>query len=143
MRISLLIAALAVSLVAATGCSTAPALETGLRAAAAEGENFALSSIDSADGDAFLVVCPYESKESVSDRLGFAWTSAPDYAQSDDRQTVAIIGDGAVTSQAELARTEVDFCGSEPWELLPLETELTVTRADGVASVSPAGLVER
>jgi len=111
-------------------CTAAPSLESQLRAAvtAPTAETLMLSSLDAADGESFLVVCPYESKESVDDRLGFSWKHAPDYSKVDDRQTVAVIDNGAVVAHAEFGRGEVDFCTTDEWAVLPTGTELTVSR---------------
>lgn len=140
MNTRLSVATIALAALTLVGCSAAPTLETALvtSVAAAEGGPFTLSSVDEVTGEAFLVVCPYESKESVEERLGFAWPDAPDYAQADDRQTVAVIRGDEVLSSAELDRNEVDFCAAGSWTVLPVASELTVEKSGGIVQVSPA-----
>lgn len=134
-------AATALVLLALAGCASAgssdPADVGGqLRAALDDGQSaLVLSSLDAADGDEFLVVCPYESTGSVDERLGFAWDDAPDYSRTDDRQTLAFIRAGEVSSHAELSRDEVDFCSGGPWDALPIDSSLPVTRTGDVVRV--------
>ncbi|KQX07997.1 MULTISPECIES: hypothetical protein [unclassified Leifsonia] len=132
--------AIAASSFLLAGCAIAPSWESELTTAL-EGadDSIALSSVRGIDGSAFLVVCPYESVESITDRLGFTWPGAPDYSTRDDRQTIAIVGDEEVTSSAEIPRDKVDFCSATAWKALPLDTSLTVTRSADVVLVSPAG----
>jgi hypothetical protein len=140
MNTRLSVASIALAALTLAGCSAAPTLETALvtSVAAAEGGSFTLSSVDEVTGEAFLVVCPYESKESVEERLGFAWRDAPDYAQTDDRQTVATISGNEVLSSSELDRSEVDFCAAGSWSVLPVDSELTVEKSGDTVQVSPA-----
>ena len=140
MKIRLTVATFALAASTLAGCSVAPTFETAIVAsvAAAEGGLFTLSSLDEVKGEAFLVVCPYESPESVDERLGFSWRDAPDYAQSDDRQTVAIIRDDEVVSSAELDRMDVDFCAAGSWTLLPVTSELAVEKSGDTIQVSPS-----
>ena len=125
-------AAVVLSCVALAGCSVAPTLESQLTAALGEsGEGpIVLSSLDGASGEDFLVVCPYESKSSIEERLGFDWAKAPDYSQQDSKQAILFIDDGKVTSHAEMARDSIDFCGDGQWRALPTHTPLEVTRSD-------------
>lgn len=132
--------AIMLSLALLAGCTGTGSLESEIRSAVdrAEGGELVLSSLDAVDGTEFTVVCPYESRSSVDERLGFAWSEAPDYAQADDRQTVAVVRDGTVVSSAELARDSIDFCSDEPWPLAPIDTPLAVTRSGDLLTVAPA-----
>lgn len=125
-------AAVVVSCIALAGCSVAPTFESQLTASVGEfGEGpLVLSSLDGVSGDVFLVVCPYESKSSIEERLGFDWAGAPDYSQQDAKQTIVFIDDGKVTSHAEMARDSIDFCGDAQWPALPSDTPLEVARTD-------------
>ena len=125
-------AAVMVSCIALAGCSVAPTLESQLAAAVGEfGEGpLVLSSLDGASGDDFLVVCPYESKSSIEERLGFDWSKAPDYSQQDSKQAILFIDGEKVTSHAEMTRDSIDFCGDGQWPTLPTDTPLEVTRSD-------------
>ena len=140
MKTRITVATFALAALSLAGCSTASTFETAIVASvsAAEGGPFTLSSLDEVKGEAFLVVCPYESQESVDERLGFSWRDAPDYAQSDDRQTVAIIRGDDVVSSAELDRIDVDFCGAGSWTLLPVTSELAVEKSGDTIQVSPS-----
>lgn len=111
------------------GCSGAGSLASDLTATvdASAGGSFALADVAGVEGSGFLVVCPYESTDSIEERLGFAWDGAPDYSLADDRQTIAVIDAGEVSSSVELARAEVDFCSAGSWAVLPLDTRLAVS----------------
>ena len=135
-----LVAVIAASSFMLAGCAIAPSWESELNTALRESDGtIALSSLSAIEGSSFLVVCPYESVESISDRLGFTWAGAPDYSSRDDRQTVAIVGDQEVTSHAEIPRDEVDFCSDTDWRVLPVDTSLTVTRSADLIVVNPPG----
>jgi len=137
MRARLALAAVLGASLALAGCSASPSFESELRSAVStSGDTIQLSSLDTADGTSFLVVCPYESTDSVSERLGFDWPEAPDYSQVDDRQTVAIIDGGSVVSHAELSRTDADFCSVE-WDVLSTDEPLTVDRSRDVVTITP------
>lgn len=119
------------------GCSSSPSLGERIEKGVDAGdESFALAEVAPADATSFLVVCPYDSKQSVNDRLGFTWTDAPDLSQNDDRQVIALIEDRTVVSSAELSRDIVDFCSSDSWEVLPLDTELSVSTEGRTSVVS-------
>jgi hypothetical protein len=123
-----------------SGCSNASGLEAEMKAAVNGSDDaFSLESLDAVRGAEFLVVCPYESKASVQDRLGFEWGASPDYSQADDRQTIVIVDRGEVVSHAEVQRDEVDFCAGDGWRLLPVETGLEVARSGNTALVSKRG----
>ena len=130
-------ASLLIPLALLAGCSSSPSLgeqiEKGVGAA---GESFSLADVASADATSFLVVCPYDSQQSVSDRLGFTWADAPDLSQDDSRQVVALLDDLSVVSSAELPRDTVDFCSSDSWEVLPVDTELRVSTEGRTSVVS-------
>lgn len=114
-----------------TGCAAATSLGSELKTviAQSEGGGFQLSDLDTAKGSRFLVACPYESRASIEDRLGFSWSDAPDYSQSDDVQSIIITDENAVTSHTELARDAGDFCSDGQWELSPIDTNLSVARS--------------
>jgi len=133
-------AILSVSLLTLAGCAQASGLSSSIERAAGEADTtLVLSSLTSDDVTDFLVVCPYESADSVADRLGFAWPDGPDYEKNDDRQTIAFIDGDGIASHAELSRADVDFCGSGQWQATPVETPLTVSRtADGIQIGAPA-----
>ena len=119
------------------GCSAGSGLASEVETAAEQADaTLALSTVATDDVTEFLVVCPYESKESVTDRLGFDWNDAPDYALVDDRQTIAFITDGRVSARAELSRGKVDFCRTGQWTVLPVDASLGVTRSGEVTSVA-------
>lgn len=131
------IAPLLIPLALLAGCASAPALAGQIEeGVAAAGETFSLADVASVDGTSFLVLCPYDSADSVTERLGFIWSGAPDLTQDDRRQAIAVVDEGAVTSSAQLSRDTVDFCGEGPWQLLPVDSPLTVTSDDGVKQVS-------
>ena len=140
MKTRLTVATFTLAAFTLAGCSTASTFETAIvtSVAAAEGGPFTLSSVGEVKGEAFLVVCPYESQQSVNERLGFSWRDAPDYAQADDRQTVAIIRGDEVVSSAALDRSEVDFCTGDSWAVLPTTAQLTVEMSGSAIHVSPA-----
>ncbi|MET1015684.1 hypothetical protein [Orlajensenia leifsoniae] len=138
MKIPPWVVVIAASSLLLAGCTTAPSWQSELNTALRESDGtVALSSLSEIEGSTFLVVCPYESVGSISDRLGFTWAGAPDYSNRDDRQTVAVVGDGEVTSHAEIPRDEVDFCSDTEWKVLPLDTSLTVTRSADAILVRP------
>ena len=119
------------------GCaSSAPLGEQIEQGVAAAGDSFSLAEVASVEGTSFLVLCPYDSEESVNERLGFVWSGSPDLSRDDSRQTIAVVDDGAVVQSAELSRGSVDLCAGEPWELQPVTAVLPVTVEDGVAVVS-------
>jgi len=121
------------------GCSGTSGLSSSIERAIDQSDTtLELSSLVSGDVTGFLVVCPYESRDSVADRLGFDWPDGPDYAAVEDRQTIAFIEDDTITSQAELSRHEIDFCGSGKWEVLPVDTTLAVARSGGSTRISTA-----
>ncbi|KQQ93960.1 hypothetical protein ASF62_07250 [Leifsonia sp. Leaf325] len=138
MKIPVWLVVLGASSFMLAGCTIAPSWESELNTALRESDGtIALSSLSAIDGSSFLVVCPYESVGSISDRLGFRWAGAPDYSDRDDRQTIAIVGDEEITSHVEIARDEVDFCSDTEWKVLPLDTSLTVTRSADAILVRP------
>ena len=116
------------------GCSSPVDLQAQLENAAADG-SFALSQLDSVDGSSFLVICPYDSAASVDERLGFAWTDAPNLTEDDGSQVVVIVDRGEVISHEQLARDEIDFCSGDQWPVLPTTTELTATTSGGTVQV--------
>ncbi len=126
------LAPLTVLLLAGCAAPSGGSLGADISAVATDsaGRSFALADVDDAPGDDFLVVCPYETTESVGERLGFEWPDAPDHSRSDDRQTVAFVADGAVVEAVELGRDTVDFCSTGEWALLPVDAELQAS-ADG------------
>ena len=129
-------AILSVSLLTLSGCAQASGLSSSIEQAADEADTtLVLSSLASDDVTDFLVVCPYESPDSVADRLGFAWSGGPDYTDIEDKQTIAFIDGDGIASSAELSRTAVDFCGSGQWEATPIDTPLTVTRTADIVQV--------
>ena len=129
-------AILSVSLLTLAGCAQESGLSNSIERAADEADTtLVLSSLASDDVTDFLVVCPYESPDSVADRLGFAWSGGPDYRDIEDKQTIAFIDGDGITSSAELSRTAVDFCGSDQWEVTPIDTPLTVTHAADIVQV--------
>lgn len=111
------------------GCAGSDPLASELTTAAREsaGGTFALADLDAVTGSSFLVVCPYESTDSVHERLGFTWPDAPDYAQDDGHQTIALVDDGRVQSSTELPRDTIDFCSDGIWGVLPTSTVLEVS----------------
>jgi hypothetical protein len=113
------------------GCAGSDPLGSELTTAAQEsaGGTFELADLGAADGSSFLVVCPYESTDSVHERLGFTWPDAPDYAQDDGHQTIALLDDGRVRSSTELPRDAVDFCSVGGWEVLATSAVLEVSDA--------------
>lgn len=132
--------AVAASVLVLAGCTAVSPLAADLRAAVdASTGSLVIGTLDSVDGTDFLVVCPYETDESITARLGFEWADAPDYAQRDDRQTVAIIRDGGVVASAELERSVVDFCATGDWPVLDVDTELALDRTVDPARVFPPG----
>lgn len=127
---------LSVSLLALSGCAQAPGLPSSIERAADEADTtLVLSSVASDDVTDFLVVCPYESPNSVADRLGFAWSSGPQYTDIEDKQTIAFINGDGIASHVELSRAAVDFCGSDQWEVTPIDTPLTVTHTADIVQV--------
>jgi len=96
---------------------------------------FTLSAVDAIDADAYLVICPYESKDSVQQRLGVEWPAAPDYSDVDDKQTIAFVSDGEVASHVELSRDDVDFCVTGDWPELPVGAELELAASPGGVKV--------
>ena len=126
--------AVLLSVLLLAGCtptsSTGAAVETAVADAA--GGTFALSDVAGITGSAFLVVCPYETEESVEARLGADWN---DFRPSGDEgsQTIAVL-DGGQVEPIELGRDSVDFCSAAaPWALLPLDTRLAVTESRSVS----------
>jgi hypothetical protein len=101
-------------------------------AEAAAGGSFALSEVDGVDGSDFLVVCPYESPESVEERTGISW-SGPDRSEDEGVQTLVVLDGGEVESTSGLGRDRVDFCSGDRWEPLPLDTRLTVSGTGAVS----------
>ncbi len=126
------------STLALAGC-TQGSLESELAStiSASVGETFALSDLKEVRGSSFLVICPYESKRSVEDRLGFRWPEAPDYSQTDDRMTIAVIDDGRVVDSAELSRASIDFCSIDSWKVRSTDTELAVSVSRDPVHVTP------
>ncbi|PPH44141.1 hypothetical protein C5D09_14035 [Rathayibacter sp. AY1C9] len=116
------------------GCAGAadpgPAVEDA--AEAAEGGSFALAEVDGVDGSDFLVVCPYESPESVEERTGISW-SGPDRSEDEGVQTLVVLDGGEVVSTSGLDRDRADFCSGDRWEPLPLDTRLAVSGAGAVS----------
>jgi len=130
-------ASLLIPLALLVGCSPSPSLREQIeRGIGAAGESYSLADVASADATSFLVVCPYDSQQSVNDRLGFTWADAPDLSQDDDRQVIALIDDRSVVSSAELSRDTVDFCSSDSWDVLPVDTELSVSTEGRTSVVS-------
>jgi hypothetical protein len=127
------IATITLSVLLLAGCSAEPSssssFESEVTTAAGDsaGGSFALSEIAGVTASSFLVVCPYESEASIEERLGFAWSEAPDYARSGGRQTIALVDDGEVGSSIELPRDRVDFCSAGLWEPLPTDAPLGVS----------------
>ena len=122
------------------GCSAGSASPNSIqRAIEAADTSLVLSDLAPDNVTGFLIVCPYESADSVADRLGFTWSDAPDYSTVDGRQTIAFVDHDQVASHAELSRDDVDFCGSDQWDVLPIETALTVSHtADAIQILAPA-----
>ncbi|PPG14153.1 hypothetical protein C5C74_14040 [Rathayibacter sp. AY1E8] len=116
------------------GCAGAadpgPAVEDAAEAAA--GGSFALAEVDGVDGSDFLVVCPYESPESVEERTGISW-SGPDRSEDEGMQTLVVLDGGEVVTTSGLDRDRVDFCSGDRWEPLPLDTRLAVSGAGAVS----------
>jgi len=122
------------------GCSGASSLESELIAAVEVSDgSLVISALPSVSGSSFLIVCPYESADSVDDRLGFTWADAPDYSQSDDRQSLVIIDGGRVVTHLVLARDRVDFCSGEPWRPLLTDMELLVSPSSTPIAVTLPG----
>ena len=107
-----------------------PAVEDAAEAAA--GGSFALAEVDGVDGSDFLVVCPYESPESVEERTGISW-SGPDRSEDEGVQTLVVLDGGEVVSTSGLDRDRADFCSGDRWEPLPLDTRLAVSGAGAVS----------
>ncbi|PPG92831.1 hypothetical protein C5C39_02140 [Rathayibacter sp. AY1F3] len=116
------------------GCARAadpgPAVEDAAEAAA--GGSFALAEVDGVDGSDFLVVCPYESPESVEERTGISW-SGPDRSEDEGVQTLVVLDGGEVVTTSGLDRDRADFCSGDRWEPLPLDTRLAVSGAGAVS----------
>ncbi|PPF39285.1 hypothetical protein C5B93_04380 [Rathayibacter sp. AY1A2] len=116
------------------GCAGAadpgPAVEDAAEAAA--GGSFALAEVDGVDGSDFLVVCPYESPESVEERTGISW-SGPDRSEDEGMQTLVVLDGGEVVTTSGLDRDRADFCSGDRWEPLPLDTRLAVSGAGAVS----------
>jgi hypothetical protein len=87
-----------------------------------------LSEADGIEGRAFLVICPYESVESIEDRLGIDW-NVSDSSENEGVQTIAILNDSETVTTIELSRASVDFCSAGRWGLLPLDTRLAVAES--------------
>ncbi|QJU55377.1 hypothetical protein SCB71_20360 [Herbiconiux sp. KACC 21604] len=79
-------------------------------------------------GGEFLVVCPYETADSVEQRLGFVWSDAPDLRETDALQALITLDeDHDVASFTTFSRSRVDFCSEgRMWNLVPNEEELEV-----------------
>lgn len=123
------------------GCAGSDPLGSELTTAAQEsaGGTFELAGLEAADGSSFLIICPYESTDSVHERLGFTWPDAPDYAQDDDHQTIALLDDGRVLSSTELPRDIVDFCSADSWQVLPTSTVLEVSASSDPLTIARSG----
>jgi hypothetical protein len=121
------------------GCEPTPdsASASAVQDAVAEaaGGSFSLSDVEGISGSSFLVVCPYETEESVSERLGTGWDRT-DASDDEGVQTIAVLDGDAVESRIVLERDPADFCSGDRWHLLPLDTRLAVSESRSV-SVAP------
>lgn len=77
------------------------------------------------------MVCPYETVESVHERLRADWAGVPDIHATDAVQVLLILDDSrGVVSSVTFSRTKVDFCSEgRLWEVMSTDAELRVLDA--------------
>lgn len=90
-----------------------------------------LAEIHPGDWDSYLVICPYETPESVNDRLGFTWNDTPDLTLKDSQQVLVLTSAGTVEETAILDRDRLDLCATSPWPLTDKTTPITLSNHDG------------
>ncbi|GGM35285.1 hypothetical protein [Microbacterium saperdae] len=96
-----------------------------------------LAEIRPGGWDSYLVVCPYETLESVNERLGFTWDDGPDLTLDDAHQILVLTDADAIEEYATLDRNRIDLCTTEQWSLTEKATPITLIEQDGVWTGSP------
>lgn len=119
--------------------ATRNALVHTIRSAAGTSTPVKLADVVDGDWTRLVLACPYEDREVVEGRLGFAWEDFPGQDDTEGSATYIFATSSDVTTWATLGRGEGDPCGeSDARRDVPRSSAVfRVTRAETAADGRP------